>query len=106
MLFLGIFHYDYTSTRSRNCVSHWRKEGSEYTKFVVLCHEVLPIPGPVPSIITGSSTSATPSTHEPALSPAGPLKLSLRKGFSSPCLDHITHIGRRLEFASRGKVEM
>jgi len=53
---------------------------SEYTNFVVLCHEALVIAGTVPSTIT---RSATPLTWDPAPSPNEHVKLSLRKGFSS-----------------------
>ncbi|KAK2151297.1 hypothetical protein LSH36_368g05097 [Paralvinella palmiformis] len=73
---------------------------SEQTNFAVLCHEVLVIAGPVPSTIT---ESATPLTFDPAPSPDGHVKLSLRKGFSSPRRDRIR---KRLEFVSKGKFEM
>ncbi|KAK2170435.1 hypothetical protein LSH36_3g30044 [Paralvinella palmiformis] len=73
---------------------------SEHTNFAVLCHEVLVIAGPVPSTIT---ESATPLTCDPAPSSDGHVKLSLRKGFSSPRRDRIR---KRLEFVSKGKFEM
>ncbi|KAK2140232.1 hypothetical protein LSH36_1428g00020 [Paralvinella palmiformis] len=102
MLCLGNFFY--TVTRSRNCklVKKFRHltDESEHTNFAVLCHEVLVIAGLVPSTITGS---ATPLTCDPVPSSDGHVKLSLRKGFSSP---HRDRIRKRLEFVSKGKFEM
>ncbi|KAK2140231.1 hypothetical protein LSH36_1428g00006 [Paralvinella palmiformis] len=102
MLCLGNFLY--TVTRSRNCklVKKFRHltDESEHTNFAVLCHEVLVIAGLVPSTIT---ESATPLTCDPVPSSDGHVKLSLRKGFSSPRRDRIR---KRLEFVSKGKFEM